>query len=260
LRFENNVFNFDQPFAKNLKNQTMKTFKTLKVSIVFIIILFIFSGSNCSKKDNAVTNPYGPGKGKLYFWTSGKNIVFPIVITVKNSAGQVIFPSDTSKFLYRHNPNNPSCLANYPDVLGYIDTVGNYTYTAHDQGSLNWSGSVSISEGVCHDEHLEGNCYVPNGIWKRLNNGTVGNSAGVTINWNGVLGVVTANPGSSCYKVNLTVWKNNVINACNIQYWQPTADCSNGVFGTGNLDFHYSDNTDKRLRVTIGGDGEYELE
>jgi hypothetical protein len=225
----------------------MKKFLRLSLQL---IVLILCMGSSCNKKDAPPPNPYINGGGGHEFWSSALNCKYPIALVVRDASNNIIHASSIEHdTIFKPLTGDPNC-TEHLGIVQYVDTAGNYSFTATSRDGTSWSGTFTIYAGLCHTEELNGSCFIPVGTWLRTVNGSQGNSANLRIYWNGTTGVVTDNPGNSCLKVGMTVWQNCDSKGCTIQTLSTNADCSNPFFNSSSIQW---DIAHPYTQVTIGG-------
>jgi len=201
-----------------------------KISLVCALIATSCDKTDTPNQPTTPTHPFGEGFGKHSFWSGGTNFYYPIVITVTDKNGKNVKvigyngDSITSKPLSPITCDNLTSLQGPAFAASIIDTAGDYHFDAVSKDGFKWSGTFTIYPDVCHPEELNGSYQMGNGLWKKIDNGNQGNSAGVIVQWNGVTGTVTSNPNNSCLQVGTVVWKNLNASGGSMEY----LGCSGG--------------------------------
>jgi hypothetical protein len=204
---------------------------------ILILVTICALMTSCPKNTPTPDHPYGEGKGAHTFWCSGINILYPVVVKVYDQNNKLVkHDTETSDSITYALGSEPDCknTSSIGAIARYIDTAGNYTFTAESSdsaGPFTWKGSFTIYPDACHTDQMNGSCDMSIGNWEKMENGTEGNSAGVVIFWNGVEGKVVANPNNSCLAVGSVVWKNLDGTDCKIDF----LDCNLYLTGSINI-------------------------
>jgi hypothetical protein len=113
-----------------------------RVSATFLFSALILI-SGCTPVAEPDPNPYGPGMGKISFWTSA-NIPGGIGVSVGSSSiGNLTqyFPDGT-----------PSC--GQSGTVSTIISAGTHSFAAQSSGGITWGGTVDVEEGECINYQL----------------------------------------------------------------------------------------------------------